>query len=142
MEKIVQLREYEYNKLTKLAMLNEQQINEKAISLWEEKGVAEITIELDIKEDWYRERSIKCSSSLWYKDDKFKIPEDIRCRLSDIIKEYVSDIAEKEMGEPVKNMNNLNREYKALAYFKYIMCAIAASGWVAFITYLCVNKII
>lgn len=142
MEKIVQLREYEYNKLTKLAMLNEQQINEKAISLWEEKGVAEITVKLYVKEDWYSERSIKCRSSLFYRDEKFQIPEDVRLRFSEIIKDYVSEIAEEEIGEPVKNMNNLNREYKALAYFKYIMCAIAASGWVAFITYLCVNKII
>ena len=142
MEKIIQLKEYEYNELVEKAKLNEQQINDKAISLWEQKGVAEIIVKLDIKKDWYSERNIKCSSFLWYKNEKFHIPEDVRLRFSEIIKDYVSEIAEEEIGEPVKNINKLNQEYKAIAYFKYIMYAIAASGWVAFITYLCVNKII
>lgn len=57
MEKIIQLRDYEYNKIIEKANLNEQQIEEKALSLWREKGVAEITVKLYVKEDWYSERS-------------------------------------------------------------------------------------
>lgn len=46
MKKIVQLDEYEYNKLAELAKLNEEQINQKAADLWEKKGVAEIEINI------------------------------------------------------------------------------------------------
>ena len=47
MRKIVQLDEYDYNKLADLAKLNEKEIEKHAIDLWKEKGVAEITIKID-----------------------------------------------------------------------------------------------
>lgn len=40
MRKIVQLDEYDYNKLADLAKLNEKEIEKHAIDLWKEKGVA------------------------------------------------------------------------------------------------------
>lgn len=51
MKKIVQLDEYEYNKLAELAKLNEEQINQKAADLWEKKGVAEIEINIETGHD-------------------------------------------------------------------------------------------
>ena len=46
MRKIVQLDEHEYSKLADLAKLNEKEIEKRAIDLWKEKGVAEITIKI------------------------------------------------------------------------------------------------
>lgn len=142
MKKIIQLNEHEYDRLIRLAELNEQRINDEAQNLWKTKGVTEITITLDIKEDWFAERRIECDTSFWTKEDKFRMPENVRSRFREIIEEYVLRIAEKRMGNPVKLVNKINKEYKAIAYFKNIMIAIAASGWVAFITYLCYNKMI
>ena len=52
MDKIVQLSEYEYNKLSALAKLNESQIEEKALDMYKIKGVAglKITIKMDTDE--------------------------------------------------------------------------------------------
>ena len=52
MRKIVQLDEYDYNKLADLAKLNEKEIEKHAIDLWKEKGVAEITIKIDTGRDY------------------------------------------------------------------------------------------
>lgn len=129
MEKIVQLRDYEYNELYEKAKLNEQQIEEKALSLWKEKGVAEIHITVDTNKDWRDEYYIKCFTSFWYKDGKFQIQEDVRNRFEKIIKSAVQNRAKEEFGDPVKYVNILNKRIYYVARLKVILYAIAASGW-------------
>lgn len=51
MEKIVQLGEYEYNKLSDLAKLNESQIEERALKLYKRKAVAEVDITVKVGRD-------------------------------------------------------------------------------------------
>ena len=68
MKKIVQLDEYEYNKLAELAKLNEEQINQKAADLWEKKGVAEIEINIETGHDTrhvFRIDSVNKTRFLW-----------------------------------------------------------------------------
>ena len=67
MRKIVQLDEYEYNKLADLAKLNEEHIEERAIKLWKEKGVAEITIKIDTGRNYDDNCRIDCSTYFSYK---------------------------------------------------------------------------
>lgn len=129
MKKIVQLRDYEYNELYEKAKLNEQQIEEKALSLWKEKGVAEIHITVNTNKDWRDEYYIKCFTSLWYKDGKFQIQEDIRSRFEKIIKSAVQNRAKEEFGDPVKYVNRLNKRIYDVSRLKVILYAIAASGW-------------
>ena len=76
MERIVQLRDYEYNNLVEKANLNEKQIDEKAQKLYKERGVAAIDIKLNHENNNY-ESSFRfdCSAFVWYKDEKFYIPE-------------------------------------------------------------------
>ena len=52
MEKIVQLREYEYNQLVKTANLNEEQIKELAEQYYQERGVFKINIAAELKESY------------------------------------------------------------------------------------------
>ena len=75
MRKIVQLDEHEYSKLADLAKLNEKEIEKRAIDLWKEKGVAEITINIDTGRDYNDYCRIDCSTNFFYKDDRFYIPE-------------------------------------------------------------------
>ena len=86
MRKIVQLDEYEYSKLANLAKLNEKEIEKHAINLWKEKGVAEITIKIDVGRDYNDYCRIDCSTYLFYKDDRFYIPENVRDRFRKIVK--------------------------------------------------------
>lgn len=72
MERIVQLRELEYEQLSSLAKSNESQIEEKALKMYNEKGVAglKITIKMDTDEYGF-EHHFDCSTFIWYKNEKF-----------------------------------------------------------------------
>lgn len=129
MEKIVQLKDYEYNELYEKAKLNEQQIEEKALSLWKEKGVAEIHITVSTIKNYKDEYYIKCFASLWYKDGKFQIQEDVRSRFEKIIESAVQNRAEEEFGDLVNTLNILNKRLHDVSRLKVILYAIAASGW-------------
>ena len=52
MERIIQLREYEYNQLVKNANLNEDQIKELAERYYQERGVFKINITAELKENY------------------------------------------------------------------------------------------
>lgn len=49
MRRIIQIDESEYNQIVDKASLNEKQIEEKAVALYEERGVA--TVELIVRTD-------------------------------------------------------------------------------------------
>lgn len=99
------------------------------MSLWKEKGVAEIHIKVDTNKDWRDEYYINCFTFLWYKDGKFQIQEDVRSRFEKIIKSAVQNRAKEEFGDPVKYVNRLNKRIYNVSRLKVILYAIAASGW-------------
>lgn len=138
MEKIVQLGEYEYNKLSDLAKLNESQIEERALKLYKEKGVAEVDITVKIKdEECYSTQRFNCSAFVWYKDGKFYIQEKLRDRLSKLIKKQVLREVSDTYGEPIDIMNKYSREIHDLQTVRFIIWTIAVSGWAAFAGCLC-----
>lgn len=138
MEKIVQLSEYEYNKLSALAKLNESQIEEKALDMYKTKGVAKLEVVIKMDTDEYGfEHYFDCSTFIWYKDEKFFISEDLRGRLGEYINERVFDVIAEKYGEPVKWFNRFSKELHDLSLVKYIIWTIAISGWAAFAGCLC-----
>lgn len=139
MEKIVQLREYEYNKLSDLAKLNESQIEERALKLYKEKGVAEVDITVKVGRDkeYYSTQRFNCSAFVWYKDGKFSIQGKLRDRLSELIKKQVLREVSDTYGEPINIMNKYSREIHDLQTVRFIIWTIAVSGWAAFAGCLC-----
>lgn len=129
MRKIVQLDEYDYNKLADLAKLNEKEIEKHAIDLWKEKGVAEITIKIDTGRDYNGYCRIDCSTYLFYKDNRFYIPENVRERFRKIVKENVMWDIEERFGDLKGAINKFNREAKWIGYTKFVLYMIALSGW-------------
>lgn len=138
MEKIVQLSEYEYNKLSDLAKINESQIEDRALKLYKEKGIAglKITVKMD-KDEYSYEHHFDCSTFIWYKDEKFFISEKLRRRLEEHIKGRVLDTIVENYGEPIKWLDRFSKERRDLRLVKYIIWTIAISGWAAFAGYLC-----
>lgn len=133
MEKIVQLSEYEYNKLSSLAKSNESQIEEKALDMYKIKGVAGLKITIKMDTDEYSfEHHFDCSTFIWYKDEKFFISEELRRRLEEHINERVLDVIADKYGEPIKWFNRFSKELRDLSLVKYIIWTIAISGWAAF----------
>ena len=139
MEKIVQLGEYEYNKLSDLAKLNESQIEERALKLYKEKGVAEVDITVKVGRDkeYYSTQRFNCSAFVWYKDGKFSIQGKLRDRLSELIKKQVLREVSDTYGEPINIMNKYSREIYDLQTVRFIIWTIAVSGWAAFAGCLC-----
>ena len=129
MRKIVQLDEYDYNKLADLAKLNEKEIEKHAIDLWKEKGVAEITMKIDTGRDYNDDCRIDCSTYLFYKDNRFYIPENVRERFRKIVKENVMWDIEERFGDLKGAINKFNREAKWIGYTKFVLYMIALSGW-------------
>lgn len=138
MEHLVQLRESEYKDLFEKANLNESQINEKALMLYKDRGVAEIKIELKHKNsDWYNTFRFDCSAFVWYKDEKFFIPEGLRNRLGKLLEDTMIWEMRKTYGDSEKLLNALKRKSKSLSEWKRITEVMAVSGWVSFVLYLC-----
>lgn len=139
MRKIVQLEQYEYDKLAELAKLNESQIEKRAIEIWEEKGVAKINISIDAGTDYDDTFSINCKTYMLYKDDKFQIPSELRNRFAKIVKEEIMWNIEERFGVLIKAINHYKRKESSLNHAKYSLWGIAASGWAAFIAYICLS---
>lgn len=131
MKKIVQLENHEYENLVELAQINKQKIEEKALKLWNEKGVAEIRITIDSGHDYDDEYKITASSYMMYKDSKFYIPETLRIRFRKIINEVVNDSISKKFGNMTQIINIYNGKVSSLNRIKFTLMAIAASGWAA-----------
>lgn len=139
MRKIIQIDESEYNGLVEKARLNEKQIDEKALELYEEKGVARIEITVRTDSDCYSTRYFKCESSVWYKDNRFFISEKLRNRLGRFISEYVQYKINQDYQTPGKLMSYYSKQLKMLNYARYILYCVAMSGWAAFVTLLCMK---
>ena len=129
MRKIVQLDEYEYSKLANLAKLNEKEIEKHAINLWKEKGVAEITIKIDIGKVYNDYCRIDCSTYLFYKDDRFYIPENVRDRFREIVKRNVMCNIEERFGGLKRAIDKFNQKAEWIAYTKFVCYMMALSGW-------------
>lgn len=129
MRKIVQIDEYEYNKLTELAKLNKQQISKRAIELWEKEGVAEIRFTLDAGTDGFDVFTLDCKSSVFYKNEKFQIQSELRNRFRKIIDDEVMYRIEERFGGLVKVVNRYNKKIDSLDKLRLILWGIAASGW-------------
>ena len=134
MERIVQLRESEYKDLVEKANLNESQINEKALMLYNDRGVAEIQIQLKHENsDWYNTFRFDCSAYVWYKDEKFFIPEGLRNRLGKILKDAMLMEMREVYGESERLFNKLKQQSKGLSAFKWFMAVVATAGWLSFV---------
>lgn len=110
MKKIVQLDEYEYNKLAELAKLNEEQINQKAADLWEKKGVAEIEINIETGHDTRHVFRIDCRPYIKYRSERFFIPDKLRERFRKIVKSELNNSVEQKFGKAVDMINICNNK--------------------------------
>lgn len=139
MRRIIQIDESEYNLLVDKANLNEKQIEEKAVALYEEKGVASVDITVKTDSDCYSSRYFKCGSFVWYKDERFFISEKLRNNLRKFITELVQYKVNQDYAKPERLAEDYERKLNFLKNVRYIFYAVALSGWAAFVTLLCMK---
>lgn len=139
MQRIIQIDESEYNQLVDKANLNEKQIEEKAVALYEEKGVAAVEVTVRTDDSCYSTRYFKCSSFVWYKDERFFISEKLRNNLRKFITELVQYKVNQDYAKPERLAEDYERKLNFLKNVRYIFYAVALSGWAAFVTLLCMK---
>lgn len=139
MRRIIQIDESEYNQLVDKANLNEKQIEEKAVALYEEKGVAAVEVTVRTDDSCYSTRYFKCSSFVWYKDERFFISEKLRNNLRKFITELVQYKVNQDYEKPERLAEDYERKLNFLKNVRYIFYAVALSGWAAFVTLLCMK---
>lgn len=139
MQRIIQIDESEYNQLVDKANLNEKQIEEKAVALYEEKGVAAVEVTVRTDDSCYSTRYFKCSSFVWYKDARFFISEKLRNNLRKFITELVQYKVNQDYAKPERLAEDYERKLNFLKNVRYIFYAVALSGWAAFVTLLCMK---
>lgn len=133
--RIVQLNEYEYNKLNEKATLNDSQIKELAEKYYRERGIFRIDITQQLKgfDDCYRSYDVYsfCTENGRYKEDEFKpiISQKDRKRINALAEKIVREQYEKKYGPTDAFLKEANKEIKLFRIIKYVLYGIALSGW-------------
>lgn len=133
--RIVQLNEYEYNKLNEKAALNDSQIKELAEKYYQERGIFRIDIKQQLKDfdGCYRNYDVYsfCTENGLYKQDEFKpiISEKDRKRINSLAEKIVREQYEKKYGPTDEFLKEVDKEIKLFRFTKYILYGIALSGW-------------
>lgn len=135
---IVQINKYEYEQLCRLANMNQAEIDKEAKKLWEENAVAKISVTVEGRDsDIYETFDIKCWAGMWIKDDRFRLPDEVKHRFDDLIEDGVNYIIQRQYGDAISMINKGKQYYRQLVLHKKILTVISASGWAAFAACLC-----
>lgn len=130
MERIVQLRESEYEQLMKTYQLKNNEISEKAVHIWKEKGVAEIKVYVDAGKEFDGEFTITCDSYIYEKDGRFVLPKELRDRFCKMLDREVKWLVDRYYGDAVKIVNTYNKKMESFNKWFSFAWLIAVSGWV------------
>lgn len=112
MERIVQLRETEYDKLFQLANMSEKQIQEEVKKRWQ-NCPAQIDVNVRINSDWDDTFKIKCYTNL--SSYPLEIPYEAKKKLNNIIQKHFRRCVEENFGEAEKEINNYKKKSKGLS---------------------------
>ena len=133
--RIVQLKETEYDELKEKASLNDSQIKELAEKYYQERGVCELIITQQMKDYYggYRRFQVDsiCFENALSKQYAFKpiISEKNRKRINSLAEKIVREQYEKKYGPTDEFLKEVDKEIKLFRFAKYILYGIALSGW-------------
>lgn len=133
--KIVQLREYEYNQLQEKAELTDTKIRDLAEKYYQERGVFRIDIRVGLQDKYngdtvYYTDVFSCENGL-YKNDKFNpiITEKGRRKIERILSDACQETFENKFGDAIKFRNYYAEALESFSIARRIAYAIAFSGW-------------
>lgn len=145
-ERIVQISEYDYQKLYNKANLNEEKIKELAEEYYKERGVFSIDINQNLKNRYgiYTTHKVHtmCFENGNGKTGPLKplISEKDRRRISSLLDEVIAEKFNERYGDVLEFEKKLNSEMNIFYWTKYILYGLAFSGWgVAVASFICNN---
>lgn len=135
MERIVQLREYDYDQLVKDASLNEDKIKKLAEQYYQERGVFRVDIRVGLQEKYngdtvYYSHVFSHENGL-YKNDEFSpiITEKGRRKIERILSDACMETFENKFGDAIKFKNSYAEALERFSIVRWIAYTIAFSGW-------------
>ncbi|MEG1007524.1 MAG: hypothetical protein RSO15_14795 [Bacteroides sp.] len=131
MEKIIQLKESEYNKLFESANLKESEVERMAKEMYEKKGTFSINLELDCKQDYQDTITLKAYSYVKDWDGKYPLSEKDKRRIADFVDYRATKMMEKKFGRQITNINLWNTRLDLLRNWKLKFIGLTIFGWLA-----------
>lgn len=133
MERIVQLRESEYNSIVETAKLNDDEIKKQAEILWRKRGIPELAININFNREERYSLQIGCDVLLFNGRDNFKIPDKARRKFASIIEDYIMRDIDKKFGGAIEASRRYDKETHKLNNLFKISWLVALTGWEAFL---------
>lgn len=133
--KIVQLREYEYNQLQEKAELTDTKIRDLAEKYYQERGVFRIDIRVGLQDKYNGDTvfytNVFSHENGLYKDDEFSpiITEKGRRKIERILSDACQETFENKFGDAIKFRNYYAKALESFSIARRIAYAIAFSGW-------------
>lgn len=134
-EKIVQLSEYDYNRLQEKAELNDTKIRDLAEKYYQERGVFRIDIKVGLQDKYNGDTvyytSVFSTENGLYRDDGFSpiITEKGRRKIERILSDACTESFENKFGDAIKFKNRYADALRRFAITRWIAYTIAFSGW-------------
>ena len=133
--KIVQLREYEYNQLQEKAELTDTKIRDLAEKYYQERGVFRIDIRVGLQDKYSGDTvfytNVFSHENGLYKNDEFSpiITEKGRRKIERILSDACTETFENKFGDAIKFKNSYAKALESFSIARRIAYAIAFSGW-------------
>lgn len=133
--RIVQLSEYEYNKLQEKVELNDTKIRDLAEKYYQERGVFRIDIRVGLQDKYNGDTvfytNVFSHENGLYKNDKFKpiITEKGRRKIDRILSDACMETFERKFGDAIEFKNRYADALRRFTITRWIAYTIAFSGW-------------
>lgn len=117
----VELTQNDYNRLVQMATMKAKKIEEKAREIYDKEGVVKIEFDGSFVSNRYGERNtehykfdVYCPSyqvkpTGEFEKTLFSIPEKMRQRIAQKVKNYVNEVFVEHFGEHLYKLNNIKR---------------------------------
>jgi hypothetical protein len=143
MDKIVQLKEWEYNELYKQANYNQTEIVKLAEGMYKEKGTVKMTLYIDCKQNYRDEISFEVRSYISSNGDldKFQISYKDRAKIIKFAESKILALMQYKFGRPISDINIYNKKLELFRRWKMQFIGLTLLGWIAALTILLINNL-
>lgn len=129
MERIVQLREYEYKKLCESAKMSDAEIEKRAQKMYEEKGMYGIQLNINCGRTEYND-TIEFFVGGYVKDwHSFPLTKDEKKKVSRFVCNRVREMMVDKFGTQIDNLNYYENRKRILERRHSIFVGVTILGW-------------
>lgn len=139
---VVFVQKDEYEKMKELANANAEEIEKRALEMWETKAIPWLKVSMEIRSSGGRD--ILDSEQFQFKTDsllldpagRFTIKEEARERFMKLVEDWTRHMMELQFGEHISKINYINeRCHKADMLWKKMLIPAIFIGVITFITF-------